>query len=265
MRRVERPAEAERRPRLLTDGAGRVLSVFTVIARVARLLDLDRPAPGERTQWTVRVAHGIYLVELEQFVSGTRVCLDGKTVGRSPAWSFPAVPFRFTIGASDATLAVRTDTQAGTIRATLMVDGARVAPDPPGWRRHRVRPVPWSRILELAGYGLGALLVAAAATGDPLSGWVTTALATAVDVAWIAGLRGIDPFAVLPGWIGAVTASRAGTLLFGVELIAMVTLARDPAFQGRLPVLGSGSRFWRVVGWGVLALAAALLPTLLDS
>src|SRR5688500_16154942 len=79
-------------------GYGLGQAVSAILARGARLLDLDRAVPGERTKWTVRLPHGVHLVELEQFVSGTRVVVDGETVGRSPAWSFPSVPFRFPVG-----------------------------------------------------------------------------------------------------------------------------------------------------------------------
>ena len=234
-----------------------------MLARVARLLDLDRPTPGERTRWTVRTAHGIYLVELEQFVLGTRVRLDGKTVGHSPAWSFPAVPFRFAVGPSPATLTVRPDTRAGTVRATLIVDGAGIAPDTPAWRRRQVPPIPWARILARAGYALGALLVSAAAVGDPYLAWAVGALNTALDVAWIAAVRGIDPFGVLPAWLAAATSSRAAILLLGLEIVALVSVARDPRLRGRVPLLRSASWAFRVLGWAALGVAAAVLPLLL--
>lgn len=233
------------------------------LARLASLLDLDQLTPGERTQWTVRTAHGIYLVELEQFVSGTRVRLDGKTVGHSPPWSFPSVPFRFAVRPSAATLAVRPDTQAGTVRATLIVDGARIAPDAPAWRRRQVPPIPWARLLARAGYALGVLLVSAAAVGDPYRAWVVGALNTALDVAWIAAVRGIDPFGLVPAWLAAATSSRSSLLLLGLELVALVSVARDPRFRGRVPLLRSASRAFRVMGWAALGVAATVLPLLL--
>lgn len=232
-----------------------------ILARVARLLDLDRPSPGERTRWTVRTAHGVYLVELEQFVSGTRVRLDGETVGRSPAWAFPGAPFRFAVGPSTATLALSPDTAAGTVRATLIVDGARIRPDRP--TREMLRPVPWGRLLARAGYGLGVLLISAAIIGDPFRSWVVELLRTAVNVAWLAAVRGVDPFGLIPGWLAAATSSRAAMLLLGVELVALVRIARDPALRDRVPGLRSSSRWFRVFAWVVLALTAAILPTLL--
>lgn len=232
-----------------------------ILARVARLLDLDRAIPGERTQWTVRLPHGVYLVELEQFVSGTRVILDGETVGRSPAWSFNPAPFRFAVGPAAATLALQPDTAAGTVRATLVVDGARIRPDAPA--RDRVRPFPWSRVLARAAYALAALLVAAAAAGDPFLRWTVDSLRLAVDVAWVAAVRGIDPFAIIPRWIDAVTSSRAALLLLGVELVAVVQVARDARLRARIPLLRSDARRLRVLGWAILGLAMAYLPTLL--
>ena len=233
-----------------------------ILARVARLLDLDRPAPGERTRWTVRTAHGVYLVELEQFVSGTRVRLDGKTIAHRPPWSFADVPFRFAIGASPATLAVSPDTRAGTIRATLIVDDARIPADVPAWRRRKPKPIPWRAILSRAGYGLAVVLIGAAAAGDPFRGWIVTALTTGVDLAWVAAIRGLDPFGLIPPWILAVTSSRASLLLSGLELGALVTLATQPRVRSRVPGLRAKGGLRRIAAWAVLLLAAAALPTL---
>ena len=232
-----------------------------ILARVARLLDLDRAIPGERTKWTVRLPHGVHLVELEQFVSGTRVVVDGETVGRTAAWSFNSAPFRFAVGPAAATLALQPDTAAGTVRATLVVDGARIRPDGPA--REKVRPFPWSRVLARAAYVLAALLVAAAIAGDPFGTWTVDSLRLAVDVAWVAAIRGIDPFAVIPRWMDAVTSSRAALLLLGLELVAIVQVARDARLRARIPLLRSDARRARVLGWALLGLAAALLPTAL--
>ena len=234
-----------------------------ILARVARLLDLDRPGPGERTRWTVRTAHGVYLVELEQFVSGTRVVLDGETVGRSPAWSFPSAPFRFAVGPVTATLALHPDTAAGTVRATLVVDGARIRPDRPA--REKVRPFPWSRVLARGAYVLAAVLISAAVVGDPYGTWAVDSLRLAVDVAWLAAIRGIDPFALIPRWMDSVTSSRAALLLLGLELVGIVQLARRPHLRARVPLLPSDQRRVRVAGWVLLALSAAFVPTLLGS
>jgi hypothetical protein len=236
--------------------------VTTILARLGRLLDLERPTPGERTQWTVRTEHGVYVVVLEQYVSGTRVRLDGKTVGHSPAWSFPAVPFRFAVGPLPATLGLSPDTEAGTVRATLIVDGARIAPDAPRWRLRPVPPTPWSRILASAGYALGALLVSAAVLGEPYQSWIVTALHVTLDVAWIAAVRAFDPLALLPSWLAMVTASRASMLVLGLSIAALVTVAHDPRLRGRVPVLRSPSRWERATGWAALTLAALLVPLL---
>jgi hypothetical protein len=235
--------------------------VSAILARVARLLDLERPSPGERTHWTVRTEHGVHLVELDQFVSGTRVRVDGQTVGRSPAWAFPAAPFRFTVGTASATLALSPDTASGTVRATLIVDGARIRPDRPA--PVTARPFAWARFLARAGYGLGALLIVAAVLGDPYGSWVMGWLRTAVNVAWVAAVRGIDPFALIPGWLATIASSRAAMLLAGIELLALVRLARDAAVRDRVPGLRSPSRFVRVLTWAMLGLGAAILPTLL--
>lgn len=236
-----------------------------VLARLARLLDLDRPTPGERTTWTVRTAHAVHAVELEQAVTGTRVRLDDVVVGRSPAWTFSDEPFRFAIGGTAAILAIRPETGTGTVRASLLVGGEPVPQDVPAWRRRQVQAIRWRGLLARFGYVLGALLVAAAAVGDPFLDWVSTALATAVHVAWIAAVRGVDPFALLPAWAHAVTASRAGMLVAGIELLGLVAVARDGRLRARVPVLRSPSRVSRVAGWSLLVLAAAILPTLLDS
>ena len=235
----------------------------TILGRVARLLDLERATPGERTKWTVRLPHGVYLVELEQFVSGTRVTLDGQTVGRSPAWSFPSAPFRFAVGPAAATLALQPDTAAGTVRPTLVIDGARIRPDKPAGEH--VRPFPWSRVLGRAAYVLASILISAAVLGDPYGTWAVDSLRLAVDVAWVAAVRGVDPFAIIPRWTDAVTSSRAALLLLGLELIAIAQLARRPHLRARLPLLRSGQRRLRVLGWLLLALGAMFLPTLLGS
>lgn len=241
------------------------MAVNAILARVARLLDLDRPTPGARTTWTVRTAHGVYVVELEEFVSGTRVRLDGASLGHSSAWSFPGVPFRFPIGPSIASLAVRPDAETGTVRATLIVDDARIAPDPPAWRRRDVPPMRWSPVLARAGYAFSALFVSAAAIGDPYRESVAGAVNTAFTVAWLAAIRGIDPFGLLPAWLAAATASRAGLLLFGVELLALTALARRPELQARVPGLRARGRATRAAAWMGVMLVAAVLPTLLGS
>ena len=233
-----------------------------ILARVARLLDLDRARPGERTQWTVRLSHGVYLVELEQFVSGTRVRVDGETVGRSPAWSFPAVPFRFAVGQAVATLALHPDTTAGTVRATLIVDGARITADPAAAGRPP-RPFRWGRVLARMGYALGALFVSAAVIGDPYQSWIVDALRTAVAVVWLAVVRGIDPLALIPGWLAAATSSRAALMAVGIELIALVTLSRSARLRSLVPVLRDGGRIARTLGWAALIALALVLPTLL--
>ena len=235
------------------------------VARLARLQDIDRPLPGERTTWTVRTAHGVHTVELEQSVTGTRVRADGAVVGRASAWSFSDEPFRFQVGGAAAVLAVGADTGRGTERASLLVLGEPVAQDGRAGRTRRTPPIPWSRLLARTGYLLGGALIVSAAIGDPVLGFTTNVLGTAVNLAWLAGVRGIDPFGILPSWIHAITASRAGTLLTGLELLALVTLAREPRLQRRVPLLDPASRLWRVVGWGVLLLAAAIVPALLDS
>lgn len=235
------------------------------LARLGKLLDLDRPLPGERTTWTVRTAHGVHAVELEQSVTGTRVRADGVVVARASSWSFSDEPFRFQVGGSEAMLSISTDTSRGTERASLLVRGDPVAQDAPGWRTRRAPQIRWGLLLSRTGYLLGAVLILSAGIGDPLLGFTTTALATAVDVAWLAGVSGVDPFGLLPGWVRTFTASRAGTLLTGIELLALVTIARDPRLRSRVPLLDSTSRLWRVIGWGVLLLAAAIVPTLLDS
>lgn len=238
---------------------------MTVLAIVARFLELDRPMPGERTTWTARTAHGVHSVELEQAVTGTRVRVDGRIVGRAPAWSFSDEPFRFPIGASSGIVTVRADTGRGSLRASLLVDGEPVPQDAPERSKRGQGRIPWRRILVRASYALGALLVVSAAVGDPLRAWASTALVTTVNVAWLAAVRGIDPFGLLPGWMAAVTGSRAGMLLAGLELLALVTITRDARLRRRIPLLGSPSRVWRVVGWAMLVLAAAAPPTLLDS
>lgn len=238
---------------------------MTVLTIVARFLELDRSMPGERTAWTVRTAHGVHSVELDQTVIGTRVRVDGRVVGRAPAWSFSDEPFRFPIGASRGIVAVRADAGRGSLRASLLVDGEPVPQDPPERSKRAEGRIPWRRILERAGYALAALLVVSAAIGDPVRDWTSTALVTTVNVAWLAAVRGIDPFALLPGWMTAVSGSRAGMLLAGLELFALVTLTRDERIRRRIPLLGSRSRAWRVVGWAVLVLAAAVPPTLLDA
>lgn len=235
------------------------------LTRLGRLLDLDRPIPGERTIWTIRTEHGVHTVELEQSVTGTRVRADGVVVGRSSAWSFSDEPFRFAVGGSAAILSIGTDTGRGTERASLLVSGEPVAQDTPAWRTRRAAAIRWGPALARTGYLLGAALILSAGIGDPLLGITTTAFATAVDVAWLAGVSGVDPFGLLPAWAHALAATRAGTLLAGIELVLLVTLARDRRLQRRLPLLGSESRPVRVIVWSVLALAAAVLPTLLDS
>lgn len=235
------------------------------LARLGRLLDLDRPLPGERTTWTVRTAHGVHIVELEQSVTGIRVRADGVVVGRASAWSFSDQPFRFQVGGSAAMLSIGTDTGRGTQQASLLVLGEPVTQDSPAWRTRRPPPIRWDRLLAWSGYLLGAALILSAAIGDPVFGFVANVLGTAVNVAWLAAVRGIDPFGIVPLWMQALAATRAGTLLAGIELVLLVTLARDHTLRGRLPLLGAASRPVRVIGWSVLALAAAVLPTLLDS
>lgn len=233
-------------------------------ARLARLLDLDRPIPGERTAWTVRSAHGIHTVDLELAVTGTQVSVDGQVVGRSSAWSFSDEPFRFTVDGSPAILAISSDTGRGTERASLLVAGEPVAQDAPAWRWSRSRPIARGPLLARAGYLTAGTLILSAAVGDPLFGIVSAALDTAAEVAWFAVVRAVDWTGLLPAWVHALAASRAGMFLAGIELLLLVALARDRRLQDRLPALGSTSRVRRAAGWIVLVIAAAVLPTLLD-
>lgn len=153
----------------------------------------------------MRTEHGVHVVELEQFVAGVRVLVDGAVIARRPPWSFSELPYRFAIGSADAVLTVSADTRAATIRATLFVDGARVLADVPSWRRRNTVPTPWRAILVRAAYALGLLLVAAGAAGDPFQGWIAAAVMTGVELAWFAAIRGVDPFGLVPPWASAVT------------------------------------------------------------
>lgn len=237
---------------------------MTVLAIVARFLELDRSMPGERTAWTVRTAHGVHSVELEQAVTGTRVRVDGRVVGRAQAWSFSDEPFRFTVDGSPAILAISSDTGRGTERASLLVAGEPVAQDAPAWRRSRSRPIARGPILARAGYLTAGTLILAAASGDPLFGTVSAALGTAAEVAWFAVVRAVDWTGLLPAWVHALAASRAGMLLAGIELLLLVAVAQDRRLQERLPALGSTSRVRRAAGWIALVSAAAVPPILLD-
>jgi len=239
--------------------------VIPPVARLARLLELDRPVPGERTTWTVRTAHGVHTVELELAVTGTQVSVDGRAVGRSSAWSFSDQPFRFTVGGSPAILAISPDTGRGTERASLLVAGEPIAQDAPAWRRSRGRPTAWGPLLARAGYLTAGALILSAAAGDPLFGIVSAALDTAAEVAWFAVVRAVDGTGLLPAWVHALAASRAGMLLAGIELLLLLALARDRQLQRRLPAIGSSSRVRRAAGWLALVIAAALPPLLLDS
>lgn len=234
-------------------------------ARLASLLDLDRPLPGERTAWTVRSAHGVHTVHLELAITGTQVSVDGEVVGRSSAWSFSDQPFRFQVGGAPAILAISPDTGRGTERASLLVAGEPVAQDAPTWRRSRDRPIGWGPILARGSYLTAGALILSAAAGDPLFGMVSAALDTAAEVAWFAVLRAVDWTGLLPAWVHALTASRAGMLLAGIELLLLVALARHRRLRDRLPALSSPSRARRAAGWIALVLAAALPPVLLDS
>jgi hypothetical protein len=105
-------------------------------------------------------------------------------------------------------------------------------------------------------------LIAAAAAGDPFRGWIVSALTTGVDLAWVAAIRGLDPFGLIPPWIVAVTSTRASLLLSGLELGAVVTLATQPRLRSRVPGLRATGRLSRIAAWALLLLAASALPTL---
>lgn len=208
----------------------------------------------------MRTSDGVYLVELEQLVSGTRVRLDGRVVARASAWRFPAAPFQLTIGGERATLGVVPDTTAGTLRTTLIVGGARVAPDRAPQSASRAR-LPWRIWLGRSALIAATLFVSAAVLGDPYGGWVAGALKTGFDVAWLAALRGIDPAGLFPGWLAAITASRPAMLLLGLELAGAVWVARDGRLRSKLP--RPAGRAVRAAAWSALALGAVLAPLLL--
>ena len=68
----------------------------------------------------------------------------------------------------------------------------------------------------------------------------------------------------LPAWLAGLTSSRPAMLLLGVEVIGLALFASEPRLHERLFPPGSSRAEFRVLGWMALALAAALLPTLLS-
>lgn len=208
----------------------------------------------------MRTSEGVYLVELEQLVTGTRVRLDGRVVARASAWRFPAEPFQLAIGGERASLGLVPDAAAGTLRTTLIVAGARVPPDAPPQPAPQAG-LPWRTWLGRSALIAATLLVSAAVLGDPYGGWVAGALKTGLDVAWLAALRGVDPAGLLPGWLAAITTSRPAMLLLGLELAGAVWIARDERLRSRLP--HPAGRAVRAAAWSLLAVGAALAPLLL--
>lgn len=234
-----------------------------MLERIARSLDLDRPAFGERTTWTVRTEHGVHQVELVQAVIGTRVSVDGEVVGRSAPWSFDQESFAFALDGAPATLVVHPDTRTGTVRTALLVNGAPIRANVPAWKLRRVGPVRWGRPAAFAGYSVAAILLAGAVLGDPFRSWAVVALRAALDAAWFALVRALDPLALLPAWLIQVTGSRWAMLLLGLELLAVVTVARDPALRARLPLVRATSLRARVLGWALVGLVVFAMPLLL--
>lgn len=234
-----------------------------MLARIARSLDLDRPSLGERTTWTVRTAHGVHQVELVQAVTGTRVRVDGKTVGRTPAWSYAQESFAFTLDGTHATLVVHPDTRSGTVRTALLVNGEAIRADVPAWKRRRVGPIRWGRIATFTGYSVALTLLAGAILGDPFRSWTVVGLRAALDVTWYPLLRALDPLALLPTWLEEITRSRAAMLLLGLELIAVIAIARRPSIRARLPLLRATSQGARIAGWALVALVVGAMPLLL--
>lgn len=202
-------------------------------------------------------------VELVQAVTGTRVRVDGETVGRSPAWSYAQESFAFTLDDQHATLVVHPDTRVGTVRTALLVNGAPVLANVPDWKRRQVGPIAWGRGAAFAGYAIAATLLAGAVMGDPFRSWTEIGLRAALDMAWFGLVRVLDPLALLPAWLDEITRSRAAMLLLGLELLAVVTVARQPRLRGRVPLLRARSRRARVAGWSLVALVVASLPLLL--
>lgn len=235
----------------------------TLLARIARSLDLDRPSLGERTTWTVRTSHGVHEVELIQAVTGTRVRVDGKTVGRSPAWSYAQESFAFTLDGAHATLVVHPDTRIGTVRTALLVNGEAIRADVPEWKRGRVPTIGWGRIAAFTGYTVALTLLAGAVLGDPFRLWSVVALHAALDMSWWALVRAIDPLALLPAWLAQVTGSRAAMLLLGLEILGVIALARRPTLRARLPLLRAPSRRTRIAGWALVTLVVGAMPLLL--
>lgn len=233
-----------------------------MLARIARSLDLDRPSLGERTGWTVRTAHGVHQIELVQAVTGTLVRVDGKTIGRSPAWSYAQESFAFTLDDAHATLVVHPDTRVGTVRTALLVNGEAIRPEVPAWKR-RGGPIRWGRMASFAGYAVAFTLLAGAVLGDPFRSWTVVTLRAALDMAWWSVVRVVDPLALLPAWLAQITGSRAAMLLLGLELIGVIAVARRPAMRARMPLLRSTSRRARIAGWALVGLVVGAMPLLL--
>lgn len=231
--------------------------------RIARSLDLDRPALGERTTWTARTEHGVHEIALVQAVTGTRVEVDGEVIARRPPWSYAQEAFAFSLDGAPATLVVHPDTRVGTVRTALLVNGDPIRANVPAWKRRRVAPIPWSRWATWAGYAIAATLLAAAVLGDPFRSWAVVALTAALDVLWYPLVRALDPLALLPAWLDRVTGSRAAMLLLAIELVAVIAVARRPALRALLPLVRSSSRGARVAGWALVALVVAAMPLLL--
>lgn len=202
-------------------------------------------------------------IELVQAVTGTRLRVDGETVGRWPPWSFAQESFAFTLDGAHATLVIHPDTRAGTLRTALLVNGVPLRPEVPAWKRRRVGPFRWGRWAAFAAYAIAATLLAGSVLGDPFRSWAVVTLHAGFDVVWFALVRALDPLALLPAWLDRITASRAAMLLLGLELLGVTTLARVPRLRHRLPLLRATSRAFRVLGWVVIGVVSASMPLLL--
>lgn len=218
---------------------------MSVLRRIARGLEVDRI--GFRRAWTVRLAHGVYLVALRQSILGDHILVDGKEVARLEPWEYER-RLRFRVGDAPAELRPVTDSSAGTFRTDLYVDGELVPAD-----ERRAAPaakVAWGPRLERAGYAFGGLLLFAGLVGEPIFGFARQIVWLGGLLLLFAGLRAIDAFGAIAVTFDKMVEDRVSMMLAGVLIIVIAMLGADRwGLRRRVPFISSKGWIPRTLGW----------------